>query len=107
MLHLFVTLLHLFVLHSFPSSFPLTVIMAPLFKLNGHLVLTEIRSISPSYVSLSCIRRLGLLSSREVVEGAVSVNIGNSWATFVVSLLSSSSECSNLDIVLAGTGMVI
>ena len=107
MLHLFVTLLHLFVLHSFPSSFPLTVIMAPLFKLNGHLVLTEIRSISPSYVSLSCIHRLGLLSSREVVEGAVSVNIGNSWATCVVSLLSSSSECSNLDMVLAGTGMVI
>jgi len=70
------------------------------FKLNGYLVLTEVRSISRSYVSPSCLRRLGLLSSSLVVDGAVSVNVGNSWDTCIVSLLSSSSECRNLDMVL-------
>ena len=84
-------------------QFPQAVVvslMTFLFKLNGHLALTEIRSISRSYVSLSCIRRLGLIWSGEVIEGAVSVNIGNSWAMCIVSLLSSPSECGDLDMVL-------
>jgi len=69
------------------------------FKLNGHLVLVELRSISP-YVSSSCARRLGLLSSGVVVDGAISVSIGNNWATCIVSLRCSPTECGDVDVVL-------
>ena len=85
----------------FPSYFPFDCHHDISFQTNGHLVLMDIWLIPHSYISFLCIHHLGLVSSGVVVDGAVSVNIRNSWATCIVSLLSSPSECVNLDTVLS------
>jgi len=55
------------------------------FKLDGSPASAEVLSGSRSYLSTACANRLGLSFSGGSMDVAVSVKIGDSWATCVVS----------------------
>ena len=71
------------------------------FKLDGSPVSSEVSSSSLSRVSFNCVRRLGLSLSGGSANVAVSVKIGDSWATCIISLLTSH-EHQETDVVLGG-----
>ena len=71
------------------------------FKLDGSPVSSDVWSRSRSCVSISCVQRLGLSFSGGSANVAVSVKIGDSWATCIVSLLTSH-EHQETDVVLGG-----
>lgn len=71
------------------------------FELEGSPVSAELSCGPRSYVSVACLNRLGLSFSGECADLAVSVKIGDSWPTCVMSLLVSG-EHQEFDLVLGG-----
>jgi len=84
-----------------PFSLLCSSIMSFCFKLEGSPASAEVSSGSHSYLSTACANRLGLSFSGGSVDIAVSVKIGDSWATCVVSLLVLD-EHQEIDMVLGG-----
>ena len=84
-----------------PFSLLCSSIMSFCFKLEGSPASAEVSSGSHSYLSTACANRLGLSFSGGSVDIAVSVKIGDSWATCVVSLLVLD-EHQEIDMMLGG-----
>ena len=58
------------------------------FKFNGHVASVNVRSTTRSFISTTALRRFGLNSQERSHDIAVSVRIGESWLTCLISMIS-------------------
>ncbi|EDR11719.1 uncharacterized protein LACBIDRAFT_324472 [Laccaria bicolor S238N-H82] len=69
------------------------------FTFNGHAASVDVRSTTRSFISASALSRFGLDPERCFHDIAVSVRIGETWMTCIVSMISTT-HFANFDVIL-------
>ena len=69
------------------------------FNFNGHVASVDIRSTTRSFVSTSALSQFGLDSRQRLHDIAVSVQIGESWLTCLISMISTD-HFTDFDVIL-------